>query len=220
MRTAPVGCTKGGKRRRNRSVFDKNTFFEARTKKRKPIFSGAQIFLLVGSPERPYFGSQGHMRPQTGFSGSAFSMRSNLVDGRFVHNGSRDRRNPFRGIFGPFQAPGGREISLSPPDPPKSSELRPQEAKLSKLQTVRSFATRTRFRWAKKIPESHRRQPSSSRNGAELRPKRRPAGNIWFNPGPHPPRVGDHPQKPVTRELPGKLLNTTQRRRRTKVVHH
>ena len=49
-------------------------------------------------PERPYLGSQGYMGPQTGFTGSAFSMRSNLVGGFFAQNGNIQ----FVCIFGPF----------------------------------------------------------------------------------------------------------------------
>ena len=90
MRTAPVGGTRG-----QNSLEPQNFQFFA---------SG--IFLLVGSltnknqrngpqpppkkNKRPYLGPQGHMGPQTGFTGSPFSMRSHLVEGRFAQNGPQD----------------------------------------------------------------------------------------------------------------------------------
>ena len=46
---------------------------------------------------------------------------SHLVGRRFAQNGPHDRENPLFGVFGPFRAlNGAREISLSPPDPPKT----------------------------------------------------------------------------------------------------
>ena len=109
--------------------------------------------------------------------------------------------------------------------------LRPQEAEPSKVQNVRKLRNANATKMGQKNPEN-----SPWTAGAELRPKRRPArnvwfdpglnpgraGNVWFNPGsnlgPHPPRVGDRPQKTVNRELPEKLLNTTERRQRKKVA--
>ena len=70
-------------------------------------------------PKRPYLGTQGHVGPQTGFTGSAFSMRSNLIGRRFPQNGPQDRENPLLGFFDRFWAPNGPKFSLSPPDPQK-----------------------------------------------------------------------------------------------------
>ena len=70
-------------------------------------------------PKRAISQAPGTHGTQTGFSGSAFSMQSNLVGGRFTQNGPQDRENPLFGVFGPFGAPDGRKIYLSPPDPQK-----------------------------------------------------------------------------------------------------
>ena len=45
MGTAPIGGTKGENEKQNRSVFDKNTFFETATKKNSHIFSGPNGFV-------------------------------------------------------------------------------------------------------------------------------------------------------------------------------
>ena len=62
------------------------------------------------------------------------------------------------------------------------------------------------------------KNPESSAGGAELRPKRRLARNIWFNPGlnlgPHPPWAGDRPKNHLNGELPEKLLTTTTQRKK------
>ena len=39
-------------------------------------------------PKRPYPRPQGHMGPETGFTGSAFSTQTNLVARRFAQNGT------------------------------------------------------------------------------------------------------------------------------------
>ena len=110
--------------------------------------------------------------------------------------------------------PGRRQNS---PDPQKSSKSRIAAAG---GQTIKS-ANCTKLRNANAVPMGPK-SPENSPGGTELRPKRPSAGNIWFNPGsnpgPHPPRVGDRPQKPVNRDLPGKLLNTSQRRQHKKVA--
>ena len=69
-------------------------------------------------PKRPYPGPQGHLGPQAVFPGSALSMQSNLVSGRFAQNGHPPGRSIF-GCFWPVSGPERREISLSPPDTQK-----------------------------------------------------------------------------------------------------
>ena len=55
----------------------------------------------------PYPRPQGHMGPQTGFTGSAFGMQTTLVGGHLAQNGPQDRENPLFGVFGQFQALNG-----------------------------------------------------------------------------------------------------------------
>ena len=113
--------------------------------------------------KQPYLGSQGHTGPQTGVTGSAFSTRSNLVGRRF---GPLDRENPLFGVFGPFWSPGGREVSLSPPDPQK-----PVNRELPE-----NLLTTSQRRQSKKVAQhecgsDEPKKPQKLAGGAELRPK-------------------------------------------------
>ena len=94
------------------------------------------------------------MGPQTEVTGSAFSMRSNLVRGYFAQNSPQDRENLLFGVFGPFWAPGGREISLSPPDPQKQVNR----------ELLEKFLENTHHRQGKKVAQSERSpdEPKSS----------------------------------------------------------
>ena len=77
------------------------------------------------------------MGPLTGFSGSAFRMRSTFVGGCFIQNGPQDRKIDFLAFLACFRAANGAarggEISISSPDTqkPLNRELRPQEAEPS-----------------------------------------------------------------------------------------
>ena len=51
--------------------------------------------------KRPYLGPQGYMAPKTGFTGSAYSVRSNLVGGRFTRTAPKTGKIHFFGLFGP-----------------------------------------------------------------------------------------------------------------------
>ena len=116
---------------------------------------------------------------QTGFTGSAFSERSNLVGGRFTQHGPQDREDQFFWRFWPVSGPEqGRKISSSPQTPKNQAncEVRPQEAEPSKS------AKCTKLRNAKAVLMGQKNLQKLP-NGAELWPKRRPAGNIWFYPG-------------------------------------
>ena len=95
------------------------------------------------------------MGPQTGFTGSAFSMRSNLVGGRFAQNSPKIGKLHLFGVFGPFQAPGSRQISLVPPDSqnPVNRELRPQEAEPLKVAVVRKLRNTNALLMSQKSPE-------------------------------------------------------------------
>ena len=68
--------------------------------------------------KRPYPGPQGHMGPQTGFTGSAFSMQTTLVGGRLAQNGPQDRENPLFGDFALFWAPNMAAKFLQVPQTP------------------------------------------------------------------------------------------------------
>ena len=97
----------------NRSIFNEIRLVGTTTKNNRsnvPDFFGSESFVswvpnrqnqspadeMAPSPpkKRPYLGSQGHMGPKTGFTGSAFSIRSNVVGGRFAQNGHQERENP------------------------------------------------------------------------------------------------------------------------------
>ena len=69
--------------------------------------------------KRPYLRPQGHMGPQTGFTGSALSMRSNSVRGRFAQNGPQDGEDPFFRRFCPVSGPGRPRNFSKSPRPPK-----------------------------------------------------------------------------------------------------
>ena len=86
------------------------------------------------------------MGPQTGFAGSAFGMRSNLVGWRFAQNGPQDRENRFFWLFGPVWAPGGREIYLNSADP--------QNAENHELPEI--FLNTTQHRQSKKVAQRER----------------------------------------------------------------
>ena len=137
------------------------------------------------------------MGPQTGFTGSAFSMPLKVVGGRFAQNGPQDRGNPFFGVFGPFRVPGGREISFSPPDPQKSSKLQIATARgrTSKVQNVRNLRNANAVLMGQKSPEKSPVAPSYGRNGALPEP--------GFEPGTSPSLGRGPPKKPVNCEFPG-----------------
>ena len=155
------------------------------------------------------------MRPPTWFSGSAFSMRSNLVGGRFTQNGPPNRKFHFFGTFGPFGAPGACEI---PPDAQESSKSRIalQEAKPSKLKNVRSCAVRTRFRWAKrnrKHPWWHRVTTETApcrkhmvQPGVELGTCRKYMVQPGYEPGTSPSLGGGPPQTTSKSPIAGKTV--------------
>ena len=112
--------------------------------------------------KRPYLGSQGHVGPLTGFTGSAFSMRSNLVGGRFAQSGPQDRETPLSGAFGPFRALGGRDISLSP-RPQKTSKSRisrKNRVEPPNVVGVRKLRTATAVQLSQKFPENSPVAPS------------------------------------------------------------
>ena len=69
--------------------------------------------------KRPYLGSQGHVGPQTGFTGSAFSMRSNLVGGRFAQSGPKTGQMHFLVFLARFGPPTGSRNFSKSPRPPK-----------------------------------------------------------------------------------------------------
>ena len=105
----------------------------------------------------------------------------------------------FFGVFGPFRAPGGREIPQDPQNPSKSSIA------AAGGRTIESAKYKLRNANAVPMGQMFTEDPG----GAELRPKRRPAGNIWFNPGlnpgRHPPRAApSQGEKRVNRGLPKK----------------
>ena len=119
-------------------------------------------------PERPYHGPQGHMGPQTGFSGSAFSMRTTLVGGHLAQNSPQDRENPLFGVFAPFRAPNGAAKTSLSPDPPKTSESRIAAAG---GRTIGS-CDRTKVAQRKRVSDEPRIS-STLPGGAELRPKKK-----------------------------------------------
>ena len=114
------------------------------------------------------------MAPLTGFTGSAFSMRLNLVAGRFTQNSPQHRENPPFRRFWPVSGPGRPQNSPRPP-PKKvvNCELRPQEANHRKCQMCESCAPRTRSRWANKSPNN----PPWRRVTAETAPCRKHNGS-------------------------------------------
>ena len=108
---------------------------------------GQNSFLLVASltdltgpqptkqppaPKRPYLRSQGHVEPLTGFTGSAFSIRSNLFGGRYAPSGPQDRGNPLE------------KLGVEAPDD----------------VTVRKLRNATAFRLRQKFPENSPVAPS------------------------------------------------------------
>ena len=134
VHTAPVGCTKGPKRRK---VFDQNNFFETATRNKisRLFFDFFRVRKLcvgwvpnlqnrapsdetvpnpppnghVSGPRVPWDPKRGSLRPHQIWS-----------VGDFAQNSPQNRENQPLGVFGPFWAPGGRKISLSPPDPSKN----------------------------------------------------------------------------------------------------
>ena len=132
VRTAPIWCTKGRKRRKITPFSTKAHFLNQQQKKNQEFFfrffSG---FLVVGpltdktgpqptkwpaTPQkRPHLGPQGHMGPQTRRIGCAFSMGSNLVGGCFRPEWPpRPGKSTFW-RFWPVSAPGRpRNFSKSP----------------------------------------------------------------------------------------------------------
>ena len=94
-------------------------------------------------------------------------MQTNLVGGRFAQNGAQDWRNPLFGVFGPFLAPGGGKISLSPPNPqkPANGELPEKFLNTTQRRQNREGAQCER---GSDEPKSSPKLPG----GAELRPKK------------------------------------------------
>ena len=128
---------------------------------------------------------------------------SSLVGGRFTRTARKTGKIHFFGVFGPFQAAGGRKV---PPDPEKSSQSGIAAAGGRTIESAKC----KKLRNANTVPmgqDKTRKLPRTG--GAESRPKRRPAGNIWFDPGPggnvwfnpgsnpglQPPWVWDRPPK-------------------------
>ena len=132
------------------------------------------------------------------------------------------------GVLGPFRAPGGREVFLRPPDPVKvqyNSNCEP-----SKVQNIRSCATRTRFRWGKTVPKTPpdrwrrvtaKTGPSSTRvrtrdlpdTYGSTRIRTRDLPDTYGStrardpdPGPRPPWVGDRPPKTSESRIAGKTV--------------
>ena len=142
------------------------------------------------------------MGPQTGFTGSAFSMRSNLVGGRFAQNGPQD----FFSAFGPFRAPGGHEISPSPPDPQKSSKSRIATAGGRTIESAKCTTVARRGRGSmgqKKLKTRRWRRVT-----AETAPCQKYMVQPGFEPGTSASLGGG----------PEKMANTTQRRQSKKVA--
>ena len=160
------------------------------------------------------------MGPQKGLTGSAFSMPSNSVGGRFAQNGPQDLESPLFGVFGPFWAPDGRKISLrvaQTPRNPVNRKLPPQEAEPSKVQKVRKLRNANALPMGQKNTQKSPVAPSYSRNGAlpKAYGSTRVSTRAITLPGRPPPK-----KKTVNRELPEKLADTTQRRQTTNVVQH
>ena len=118
VRTVPIGGARG----QTRSVFDENRPIETATK-----INSATFFRFFPSPKtfcrsgplptkpvpnrqndpqsprkRPHLGTHGHMGPQTGFTGSAIGMRSNLVSRRSAQNSPRTGKIHLFSVFGLF----------------------------------------------------------------------------------------------------------------------
>ena len=140
-------------------------------------------------------------------------MRSNLVSRRFAQNGPKTRKIHFFGVFGLLRP---RNFFKSPKTP-KIQQIANCNRRRPNLENAKCTKVAQRERGSDG-PKKY----GKPLGGAELRPKRRPARNIWFNPGsnpgPHPPWVEDRPKNPVNRESPAKLLHTTRRRQRKKVA--
>ena len=113
-------------------------------------------------PKRPYPGPQGHMGPQTGFTGSAFGMRSNLVGGCFAQNGPQDREHPLLGVFGPLRAPNrAREISPSPTSKSRIAKV----AVVRELRNANAVPMSQRFPEKSPLAPSHGQRASSEGGG-------------------------------------------------------
>ena len=139
----------------------------------------------------------------------------------------KDRKFSLLRHFWPVSGPGRPRNFLKTPQNPVNHGLRPQKAEPSNHRKCKMYEVAQRERGSDG-PTNSRKLPG----GTELRQKRRPARNIWFNPGsnpgpagniwfnpgpnpgPHPPWAGDRAKKPVNRKLPENLVNTTQRRQR------
>ena len=113
------------------------------------------------------------MGPQTGFTGSAFSMQTTLVGGHLAQNGPQDRENPLFGVFAPFQAPHGAAKFLSVPQTPQkpvNRELRPQEAEPLEVARVRKLRNANALLMSQKFPENSPVAPSYGQKRAQKRP--------------------------------------------------
>ena len=145
------------------------------------------------------------MVPQTGFTGSAFSMPSNLVGERFTQNGPQDQENPLFGCFWPISGL-RRPRNFSVPQTPKNPvnrELPPQEAKPSKVQNVQKLRNANAVPMGQKNTEKYPVAPSHGRNGvlpetygirAQLPPRQNltdsvnqlgPKGSLLGDPNPN-----------------------------------
>ena len=109
----------------------------------------------------------------------------------------------FFGVFGPLWAPGGRKISPSPADPPKSNKVQIATAGGRTVESAKCTKIAQHERVSDR-PINSRKLPG----GAEPRLKRCAAGNIWFNPGlnpgPHPLWAGDRPPQSSKSRISGK----------------
>ena len=89
----------------------------------QPVFLAIRDLLVLGEDPRPRrvkLGPQGHMGPQTGFSGSSFSMRSGSP-----RTAPKTGKIQFSGV-----------LARVPQKSSKNCELRVQAAEPSKVQNV------------------------------------------------------------------------------------
>ena len=111
---------------------------------------------------------QGHIRPQTGFTAPAFSVRSTLVGGRFAQNGAEEGETPTFQRFWPVPGPGRPPNFFKPPGPqkPVNCKLRPQEAEPSKMQSLRKLHNANAVPLIHENPDKSLVEPSYGRNGS------------------------------------------------------
>ena len=113
----------------------------------------------------------GHMGPQTGFTGSAFSMQTTLVRGHLAQNGPQGEIH-FLAFLAGFGPQTGRQNFSKSPDTqnPVNRELRPQEAEPSEVATVRKLRNANALPMSQEFPKNSPLAPSYGQRRAQKRP--------------------------------------------------